>query len=226
MPALRVQIPQVYVALLSALVIYVFAVMSLEFITKPQLAKTEEERAENLIYDEIVTTYWGSVPRSMLTLIMFTPWPLSTIFLPMCTSKPHLFFFFLSYMLIVSMNMMNLVTAIIVETSREQSAQDKQVQKLHKASKVEKLMPTFREMFKKLDETGDGTITIQEFVKCPKSIREELCNLFNTDDLVELFELLDFDGSHSIQIEEFCDEMTKLATTQLPIEQIRMLKQM
>jgi hypothetical protein len=87
-------------------------------------------------------------------------------------------------------------------------------------------MPTFREMFKKLDKTGDGTITIQEFVKCPKSIREELCNLFNTDDLVELFELLDFDGSHSIQIEEFCDEMTKLSTTIESVEHIRLMRQM
>ena len=43
---------------------------------------------------------------------------------------------------------------------------------------------------------------------------------------VELFEILDVDGGGSVSIDEFCDEMTNLATTQLPMEQIRMLKQM
>jgi len=59
-----------------------------------------------------------------------------------------------------------------------------------------------------------------------QATREHLCELFNTDDLVELFEILDVDGGGSVSIDEFCDEMTKLATTQLPMEQVRMLKQM
>merc|ERR1712100_1006314 len=54
----------------------------------------------------------------------------------------------------------------------------------------------------------------------------QLCDLFNTDDLVELFEMLDRDGGGSVSINEFCDEMTKLATTQMPKDQIRVLKQM
>ena len=54
----------VYVTLLASLVVYVFGVLSLEVITKPQFALTEEERAgafaltekerqEYIVYDEI-----------------------------------------------------------------------------------------------------------------------------------------------------------------------------
>jgi hypothetical protein len=77
-----------------------------------------------------------------------------------------------------------------------------------------------------MDSDGNGDITLQEFGSCDQDIRENLCEVFHTDDLVELFEVLDVDGGGSVSITEFCDEMTKLATSQLPMEQVRMLKQM
>merc|ERR1711907_449804 len=81
-------------------------------------------------------------------------------------------------------------------------------------------------MFEGLDKDHDGEISLLEFGNCPEKTRRELCDLFDTDDLVELFEVLDVDGGGSVSIDEFCDEMTKLATTQMPLEQIRLLKQM
>ena len=42
---------------------------------------------------------------------------------------------------------------------------------------------------------------------------------------VELFEILDVDGGGSVSIDEFFEEMIRLATTQTPIAQIRLLKQ-
>jgi Ca2+-binding EF-hand superfamily protein len=221
-----------YVFFLFSLIVYVFSCMSLEFISKPQLELTAEERAETMMeewgmqYDEIIVEHWGSIPRSMLTLLLFIPWPTASIFLPMCRHKPALIFFFLCYMLLVSVALMNLVTAIIVQTSFEQAASDKHVAKLHKAGLVQKLMPELREMFLKLDDNGDGAISLDEFGKCPDKVREKLCDLFNTDDLVELFEILDVDGSGSVSIDEFCDEMTKLSTTVESVEHIRLMKQM
>jgi hypothetical protein len=134
--------------------------------------------------------------------------------------------YFVTFMLLVSICLMNLVTAVIVESSFEQASQDKEVAKAHKARVIEKMMPKLREMFDNLDADGDGEITLEEFGNCDQDTREHLCELFNTDDLVELFEILDVDGGGSVSIDEFCDEMTKLATTQLPMEQVRMLKQM
>ena len=50
--------------------------------------------------------------------------------------------------------------------------------------------------------------------------------MFDTEDIVELFEILDTDGGGSVSVDEFCDEMVKLATSKLPMEEVRMLKQM
>jgi Ca2+-binding EF-hand superfamily protein len=108
----------------------------------------------------------------------------------------------------------------------EQAAQDKHVAKLHKAEVIQKLMPQLREMFLKLDDNGDGSISLDEFGQCPDNVREKICDLFNTDDIVELFEILDVDGGGSISIDEFCDEMTKLSTSVDSLEQIRMMKQL
>jgi hypothetical protein len=87
------------------------------------------------------------------------------------------------------------------------------------------MMPKLRIMFEGLDLDDDGEITLQEFGNCPEETRQELCDLFDTDDLVELFEVLDVDGGGAVSINEFCDEMIKLAPAPVPMEQLRLLKQ-
>jgi voltage-gated sodium channel len=216
-----------YIFVLFFLILYVFACMGVELITKPHFALTDWERAEISEYDKIVMNHWSDIPVSMLTLIMFsTVDSVGGIYIPMCRHNPALVVYFVTFMLLVSICLMNLVTAVIVESSFEQASQDKEVAKAHKAQVIEKMMPKLREMFNTLDADGDGEITLDEFGKCDEATREHLCELFNTDDLVELFEILDVDGGGSVSIDEFCDEMTKLATTQFPMEQVRMLKQM
>jgi Ca2+-binding EF-hand superfamily protein len=201
--------------------------MGVEVITKPQLVLRAAGDLENHEYDELVTNHWGSIPLTMLTLIQFaTVDSVGSIYVPMCRQYPLLTLYFVSFLLLVTVCLMNLVTAVIVESSLSQAAQDKEVEKLHKAKVVEKLMPKLREMFKKLDSDGNGDITLAEFGKCDKDTREKLCNLFDTDDLVELFEILDVDDGGSISIDEFCDELTKLAITQQSMDQIRLMKQM
>jgi hypothetical protein len=216
----------VYVFFLFSLIVYVFACMSVELITKPQLALSDEEREANIVYDDIINTHWDSLPKTMLTLFQFIPWPLASIFLPMCRHKPHLFMFFCSYLLLVSVCLMNLVTAVIVERSLTQAAQDKHIAKLHRASIVDKLMPKYKAMFKDLDTDGDGKITLEEFGACDDAVRDELCELFNTEDFIELFEMLDADGGGTVTIDEFCDEMVKLSTTVESVEHLRTMKQM
>merc|ERR1712196_680481 len=112
----------------------------------------------------------------------------------MCRHNNALVVYFATLTLLVSICLMNLVTAVIVESSFEQASQDKEVAKAHKAQVVDKMLPKLREMFDTLDADGDGEITLEEFGNCDQATREHLCELFNTDDLVELFEILDVDG--------------------------------
>ena len=82
-------------------------------------------------------------------------------------------------------------------------------------------------MLKNMSILAIGGVDTEESEHC------EVCPLsvyrsprFDTDDVVELFEILDTDGGGSVSVDEFCDEMVKLATTKLPIQEVRMLKQM
>jgi voltage-gated sodium channel len=217
----------IYIFILFFLVLYVFACMGVDLIAKPHFALTDLERAENPEYDALVMNHFSSIHQAMLTLIMFSTFDsVGNIYIPMCNHNPALVLYFITFMLPVSICLMNLVTAVIVESSFEQANQDKEVAKAHKAQVVKKIMPKLRGMFATMDSDGNGDITLQEFGSCDQDIRENLCEVFHTDDLVELFEVLDVDGGGSVSITEFCDEMTKLATTDFPIEQVRMLKQM
>jgi voltage-gated sodium channel len=215
-----------YVFILFALILYVFACMGVEIITKPQLALSADEREMNLEYDRLVTNHWGSISLSVYTLMMFaTVDSAGAIYIPMSQHRPVLIVYFVAFLLLVSICLMNLVTAVIVESSFDQAAQDKEVAKAHKAKIIEGMMPRLKQMFEELDSDNDKEISLKEFGAMDDRTREELCELFNTDDLVELFEVLDVDGGGSVSIEEFCDEMTKLATTHMPMDQIRVLKQ-
>merc|ERR1711904_425617 len=117
-------------------------------------------------------------------------------------------------------------TAVIVESSLAQASQDKEAEKLYKAQLIAKMIPKFRKIFSDLDKVGDGELTLEDFGECEPATRRELCELFDTEDIVELFEILDTDGGGSVSVDGFCDEMVKLATSKLPMEEVRMLKQM
>merc|ERR1719281_1022390 len=103
----------------------------------------------------------------MLTLMMFATFDsVGTIYMAMIKRNPYLGIYFVAFMLLVSICLMNLVTAVIVEGSFEQASQDKEVAKAHKAQIIAKMMPKLREMFDNLDADGDGEITLDEFGKC------------------------------------------------------------
>merc|ERR1711904_462511 len=100
-------------------------------------------------------------------------------------------------------------TAVIVESSLAQASQDKEAEKLYKAQLIAKMIPKFRKIFSDLDKVGDGELTLEDFGECEPATRRELCELFDTEDIVELFEILDTDGGGAVSIDEFCDEMVK-----------------
>jgi voltage-gated sodium channel len=215
-----------YVSFLFLVLLYIFACIGVEIITQPHFLLTDAERAENLLYDSIVTESFESIPITMLTLfrIAFGDSAGST-YIPMIKHRPILVVYFLVYIFFIGICLLNLVTAVIVETSLEQASQDKEHAKIHKAHVVKKTMPELRALFKGMDKDQDNQITLEEFGQCDVEVQETLYHLFQTDDLVELFEILDVDGGGSVSIDEFFDEMLRLVTTETPMSQIRLIKQ-
>merc|ERR1719379_3228348 len=107
-------------------------------------------------------------------------------------------FFFFGMILVVSVALMNLVTAVIVEGSLEQASSDKEVAKAYQQAELKKLIPKIRDMFIALDQDGSGTLDYDEIVNAPDDVKEELSKCVPSDDLGELFEMIDIDGGGEI----------------------------
>merc|ERR1719464_400842 len=88
------------------------------------------------------------------------------------------------------------------------------------------MMPRIREMFKRLDEDGGGTVTLDEIANADNALKEELLEIIQSDNIVEVFEVLDVDGSGELNIQEFLDGVMLAVTSDTPMEYVRMQKQL
>merc|ERR1719460_3174742 len=103
-----------YIFVLLIIILYVFACMGLEIFTKNVTLRKDP------LFNSYVEEYWTDLPTSMLTLIQFVNLDsIGDIYTPLVLAEPTLVFFFVAFMLIVSICLMNLVTAVIVEGSFE-----------------------------------------------------------------------------------------------------------
>ena len=210
-----------YVFFLMLLMLYLFANMAIELITKDW-----ELRAAYPEFDQMVVEFFGDLFLTMMTLLQFATFDsCGEIYRNMIPYKPYTFgCFFLIFMLVVSLSMMNLVTAVIVEGSLEQASKDKEVNHAYKAAALKKMLPVIRDLFLAMDADKSGLIDISEVLKAPAEVQEELAKVMEMDDFVELFEILDVDSNGTLDVQEYVDGITKLVTSDTPLEQLRMQK--
>jgi len=208
-----------YTFLLITLILYVFACLGNEMITKNSL------RDSDPVFNEIVEEYFPDIMITMLTLIAFVMADsMGPIYAPLIKRDPWLVLYFVPFILIVSIAVMNLVTAVIVEGAIEQAKEDKDVARAYKAQQLKAVIPKIRNMFYIMDKDGSGDITLAEVADADDSVKDELLACLKADDMVEMFEMLDVDGSGSLDIEEFCDGITKMTTSEQSVETMTTLK--
>lgn len=211
--------PIFYTFVLLLLMLYVFACMGVELIAKSDFLKENEETKAMLKSD------WSSLLTIMLTLMQFvTLDSVGGIYAPLIHADWTLAVYFMSFMLIVSVTTMNLVTAVIVEGALSQAREDKEVKLAYNAKRVSGLLPQLKTMFIELDEDGSGTLSMDEVMNAPDVVQEQLAKIGGCDQLPVMFELLDADGSGEISVEEFCEGLLQMVSSDESLEFIRMRK--
>merc|ERR1719450_73720 len=100
---------------------------------------------------------------------------------------------------------MNLVTAIIVDCAVQQSNDDREARKAYESQRRRALLPKLKKMFEELDADGSGQLEMDEIDNAPPHILSQLEQLTNKEGVMELFQLLDFDNSGGVDINEFCE---------------------
>eukprot|EP00931_Biecheleriopsis_adriatica_P039007 TRINITY_DN22307_c0_g1_i1.p1 TRINITY_DN22307_c0_g1~~TRINITY_DN22307_c0_g1_i1.p1 ORF type:complete len:763 (+),score=158.67 TRINITY_DN22307_c0_g1_i1:86-2374(+) len=212
-----------YTLLMLFVILYIFACLIMELLFEhPKLMG--EGRVEE--FAEAVDANFSSIPHSMLTLLQFVCFDnIVLIYKPLVMHDFGLLFYFILVILVVGIVVMNLVTAVIVNSALEQTAQDKDLMKSIEEEKRKQVLKDLRRMFQRLDEDGSGEVSREEIQSVSDADKEILRNLTSMEDPVEIFDALDVDGSGDIGIDEFCDGLWQVAISNAPIEIKRMEKQ-
>jgi hypothetical protein len=210
-----------YTFVLLLIMLYIGACMGMELIA------TDEESRQNEEIDLLVETLFPNIWVSMTTLLQFVLVDsVADIYWPMVHQNPALMIFFVVIIMVIPISLMNLVTAVIVEGSLEQATQDREVKKAYKNSLVVTMMPKIEMLFRKLDADGSGDISLEEIEAAPPELTDELAKCFKTDDMSELFEILDVNQTGKVSIKEFCQELVKVVISERAVDQVRVQKSM
>jgi hypothetical protein len=202
------------------LIIYIYACLALELITKSSFRDDD-------VFNTMVELYFPDMPYTMMTLTQFvTCDSAASIYGAFIPYNPLLYsIYFFGFLLVVSVALMNLVTAVIVEGSLDQASNDKDAARAYEQAELKKIIPKIRDMFEALDADGSGTLELDEVKNAPESVKRELAICMQTDELVDLFELLDLDDSGEIRVDEFIDGLSKIAISKEPLDSVRQKKQ-
>eukprot|EP00927_Polykrikos_kofoidii_P016687 TRINITY_DN17567_c0_g1_i1.p1 TRINITY_DN17567_c0_g1~~TRINITY_DN17567_c0_g1_i1.p1 ORF type:complete len:700 (+),score=75.14 TRINITY_DN17567_c0_g1_i1:77-2176(+) len=204
---------------------YIFAIIGIETLPLrdtdgllrklPIVDEVGNEVIELTNYQRLSCERFGSFPVAMLTLLqVLTHDSIATIYTPMILDVPPVrgwfnLVYFLAFIMLVSIFIMNLVTAVMVESALQAAASDQLTKRVREEARRVSMVPKLREMFWALDDDCSGEITIEEIATAPKWLADELKNLTRTDGLCEVFQLLDDDDDGVVQIDEFLDGILK-----------------
>jgi hypothetical protein len=198
----------IYTFLLLFFFLYLFAVLGVEVLSKPVLLDDQrrgETDYDQEVYEAIVRRHFYDIFSTMITLIQFVNLDSAhEIYKPLILSNHILVFYFVPFVLVVSVALMNLVTAVIVSRAIEEGKDDRLTLRKWEMEQKSKDVLKLQTLFTKLDIDGDGTLTLDELMNADRRVLQLLYTMCNTEDLPALFHTIDLDDSGSVGIEEFC----------------------
>eukprot|EP00439_Symbiodinium_sp_Y106_P014261 s3478_g2.t1 len=150
---------------LIMLSLFIFGCVSIEMIhSEPDLLKTEETAT---------IEHFGSLQRAIITLIQFvTLDSIAAVYYPLVQAKPYLLVIFAPMLIVISVGLMNLVTAVLVENALEVSANEQEEEGIGNQlkKKVKRALPTLITTFNHLDRDESGFITREDIENVPIEI--------------------------------------------------------
>jgi hypothetical protein len=193
-----------WVILVLGVVFYIFGI-SFTAATTSYLETAEMWNAQENKY---LILYFGSLSDAMLSLFMSmtggNDWAqyydaLET--LPFHNQMLFVLFIMFSFFAVV-----NVVTGIFVESAMQSGSKDRQIIINEEMSSKQAYLEEMRDLFNEMDSDSTGLITLEEFERSLND--EKVIAYFNhlkldVSDARILFQLLDFDQSDQIAINEF-----------------------
>jgi hypothetical protein len=182
-----------------------FSIFGLEVI-QPDQGKTEE-------YNRVAEESFGTLFKTVLTLSQcVTLDSVSEIYRPLILEQPLLSLYFLAFVILVSIALINLVTAMMVECALDQANLDKEDRRAWELAEKTRKLDELRGLFRVLDLNSNGSLTMAEIeaaMDAEEDIQLRFQDICGTGDTKALFKCLDIDASGELDIDEFCDGIDK-----------------
>jgi len=205
---------------LLAITIYIAACLSLEIISKDPLLRSNDETKGILEY------HFYSLDSVVLMFLQFvTMDSIASIYLPLIKQRGYLCIFFIILIAVISVLMMNLVTAVLIDTVLSNGRADMEMER----HKLRILRPEILNAFRQIDTDGDAVLIKQEVSQCMDYLPTDLKNALKTQKTSSFFEILDADGSGTVTEDEFVDGIFQLLYAECSFEMLyalRLLREM
>merc|ERR1739848_581228 len=90
--------------------------------------------------------------------------------------------------------------------------------------KIKEMMPVIENMFRTLDVDNNGELDLEELLKAPDAILDQLHEVSDMEHIEELFRCLDYDCTGTLSINEFCSGIIR-TQSEKPIELLGVMRQ-
>lgn len=165
----------------------------------------------------------------MLTLFSFvTEDSVAAIYTPLILERPGLAVYFLSLVLIVSVALMNLVTAVLVEAAIKMANLDQEQQRFDTQRRLRQALPELLRAFHDSDKDGNGSLSREEMQKMStQHLPVEVTHMLEEaglESIDEVFSLLDISGDEEVSYEEFLTGFLNMLAMPMSLTTFRITK--
>jgi len=206
-----------WVGILSGLIVYVCAIIVTRLIGQPDPHGPD---GSNTFTDDFRVNNFGSVPTSMVTLFKLMAFPDMERLKPVYEVVPGTQSFIVGFIIFGSFVCVSMLTGILCETMVEKSRRREDERRFDRERTRRMLAENARLILQDYDTSGKGFLDESQFENSKSEVLS-LCEQeglhLSRKDLDALFELVDFDSSGQIEIEELLYGMVQLASEVKPM---------
>lgn len=210
----------VYTLLVLAVILYVYACMGMEIISQHRLADVPEDEGG---FKDHVETHFASLPLTMLSLIQFvTLDDMVWVYWPLVTKDVLLAVYFMALMLTVSIVIMNLITAVIMNSVIDQHHEDKEKASREELRARKEFVEVLRERLREDVDEETGMLCRKNFLKLDSASKRMLLEYMRPTMLinqaVDFFDAVDVEGCGILEPDVLCDTLWQALVSKAPLE--------